>query len=326
MSGLTKRLVLMLAVFFSAGVLYSAPAAAQATRTWVSGVGDDVNPCSRTAPCKTFAGAISKTAAGGEIDCLDPGGFGTVTIVKSITIDCRQTMGSILASATVGINVNGADAVVVLRGLSINGAGTTTGTYGVRVLLAKSVTIEDCIITNFAQSSTTGKAVLVAPSAAPTSGPVNIVITNSVLANNGFGGVHVLPTTNVSVTLTVENTQIVDNGADAAILLNTQPAGTSINARIVNTTISGGKDPAATGVSTKAPAGGMEVSIKSSSITDNGAFGIRNSGGNVRVGNTLISGNGTGINNAAGTLVSFSSNMLGGNTTDGAFSSTIPSN
>src|SRR5204863_5926892 len=84
----------------------AAPAHAQATRTWVSGVGDDVNPCSRTAPCKTFAGAISKTAAGGEINCLDPGGFGTVTITKSMTIDCTGTFGSILAAGTNGVNVN----------------------------------------------------------------------------------------------------------------------------------------------------------------------------------------------------------------------------
>src|ERR1700742_1432824 len=81
-------------------LLQAAPAQAQATRTWVSGVGDDVNPCSRTAPCKTFAGAISKTAAGGEIDCLDPGGFGTVTITKSITIDCHEIYGSVLVSGT----------------------------------------------------------------------------------------------------------------------------------------------------------------------------------------------------------------------------------
>ena len=72
------------------------PAQAQASRTWVSGVGDDANPCSRTAPCKTFAGAISKTAVNGEINCLDPGGFGAVTITKSITIDCHEVFGSIL--------------------------------------------------------------------------------------------------------------------------------------------------------------------------------------------------------------------------------------
>src|ERR1043166_3169961 len=82
---------------------------AQAARTWVSGVGDDVNPCSRTAPCKTFAGAISKTAVAGEINCLDPGGFGAGTITKSVTIDCGATLGSILAAGSNGINVNGAN-------------------------------------------------------------------------------------------------------------------------------------------------------------------------------------------------------------------------
>src|SRR6201991_208408 len=110
--------------------LASAPAHAQATRTWVSGVGDDVNPCSRTAPCKTFAGAISKTAAGGEINCLDPGGMGAVTITKSITLDCTGTLGGILAALTTGVIINGANAIVTLRGLTINGIGT--GLSGVR--------------------------------------------------------------------------------------------------------------------------------------------------------------------------------------------------
>src|ERR1700736_3981091 len=86
--------------------LYTAPAHAQATRTWVSGVGDDANPCSRTAPCKTFAGAISKTAPGGEIDCLDPGGFGAVTITKAINIDCRNMSNG-------GVLVSGTNAIVV---------------------------------------------------------------------------------------------------------------------------------------------------------------------------------------------------------------------
>src|SRR6266568_5778036 len=106
----------------------------QASRTWVSGVGDDVNPCSRTAPCKTFAGAISKTANGGEIDALDPGGFGAVTITKSITIDGTGTLASILSSGVQGVIVNGAGVVVRLRGLSITGAGTTLGTNGINFL------------------------------------------------------------------------------------------------------------------------------------------------------------------------------------------------
>ena len=82
-----KKLLLLAVLGLIAAVLPGNPASAQASRTWVSGVGDDANPCSRTAPCKTFAGAISKTSVGGEIDALDPGGFGAVTITKAITLD-----------------------------------------------------------------------------------------------------------------------------------------------------------------------------------------------------------------------------------------------
>src|SRR5246500_1236879 len=103
--------------------LPSAPAFAQATRTWVSGVGDDANPCSRTAPCKTWAGAISKTATGGEIDALDPGGFGALTITKSITIDGGGgRVASTLVAGTNGFVVqSGAGSVVIIRNMRING-------------------------------------------------------------------------------------------------------------------------------------------------------------------------------------------------------------
>src|SRR5919199_3149621 len=125
-----------------------AAASAQATRTWVSGVGDDANPCSRTAPCKTFAGAISKTAAKGEINCLDPGGFGGVTINKSLTIKCHYTEGGVLVSGTNAIVINAAATdKVELRGLDINGLGT--GLNGVRILAAKQVNIFDDEIYGF---------------------------------------------------------------------------------------------------------------------------------------------------------------------------------
>ena len=87
---------------------------AQATRTWISGVGDDANPCSRTAPCKTFAGAISKTAAGGIIECLDPGGFGAVTITKSISIKCMgPAEAGMLASNQNAVVVNAASTDII---------------------------------------------------------------------------------------------------------------------------------------------------------------------------------------------------------------------
>src|SRR5471032_317738 len=93
--------------FMGVCLLAAAPQAAQAqaTRTWISGVGDDANPCSRTAPCKTWPGAISKTSAGGEIDVLDPGGFGGVTITKSISIEADGVIAGVL--------VTGANAIIV---------------------------------------------------------------------------------------------------------------------------------------------------------------------------------------------------------------------
>src|SRR5256885_15162457 len=111
-----RRVMLIVFGAVLVSVLYVGAAQAQATRTWVSGVGDDVNPCSRTAPCKTFAGAISKTATDGEINCLDPGGFGALTIGKAITINCENTLGSVLVSGVNGITVNTpAGAGVTLR-------------------------------------------------------------------------------------------------------------------------------------------------------------------------------------------------------------------
>src|ERR1043165_2029869 len=125
--------LLVIATFLLA---FASIAQAQATRTWVSGVGDDVNPCSRTAPCKTWAGAISQTAAGGEIDALDPGGFGAVTTTKPI----NPTGGG-----SPGIIVNAGDGDhVVLRNLSINGINESTGPglNGVRFLAGQTLTIE----------------------------------------------------------------------------------------------------------------------------------------------------------------------------------------
>ena len=155
---------------------YAAPASAQATRTWVSGVGDDVNPCSRTAPCKTFAGAISKTAAGGEINCLDPGGFGAVTITKSMTIDCHYTEGGVLAGGN-GIVINALSTdVVTLRGLDIFGVNPPTN--GVRFLVGAALHIEDCVIRRFNAANSAG--VSFAPSVA-----AKLYITNTTITDNG---------------------------------------------------------------------------------------------------------------------------------------------
>ena len=180
-------------------VFGSSLAFAQATRTWVSGVGDDANPCSRTAPCKTFAGAISKTASGGEIDALDPGGYGGVTITKPITIAGVGTNASILASATNGIIVNitapgGVADVVTLRNLQINGAGTTLGINGIRVLNATSVVLDNVNVFGF---GTNGLV---------TEGTSRLYATGGVFSNNAIG-VH----STASSIMTIENSSIVAN-------------------------------------------------------------------------------------------------------------------
>jgi hypothetical protein len=163
---------------------FSSIGLAQAPQTWVSGVGDDANPCTRTAPCRTFAGAISKTATGGNISTIDSGGFGMVVITKSITIDGTGSMASIIALANSGISINitnPSDAAksVRIRGLSINGQGK--GLTGINVIAANSVSVEDTVIDGF-----TGVGVAVAAGLA--------YIENSTIRNNGDVGVAITGT------------------------------------------------------------------------------------------------------------------------------------
>jgi hypothetical protein len=225
------RTLAALAAFATTVLLFAAPASAQATRTWVSGVGDDANPCSRTAPCKTFAGAISKTAAAGEIECLDPGGFGALTITKSLTINCLNLFGDggVLVSGTNGIVINAATTdKVTLIGLDID--GVNTGLNGVLVLQAANVAILDSIIYEFQgtaySAGVTGSAGV---AVAPTSAPVKVYIANTVIRNN-YSGVAINPASS-SVFATVELDHVtLDN--------NTQPAPAGNAANLVLTTSS----------------------------------------------------------------------------------------
>ncbi|WP_163870241.1 putative Ig domain-containing protein [Myxococcus eversor] len=165
-----------------AALCASTPALAQATRTWVSGVGDDANPCSRTAPCKTFAGAISKTAAGGEIDAMDPGSFGALVITKAITIDGGLDGGKVLASGTQGITINaGAQDVVVLRRLSVNGSGPTLGTTGIVFNSGKALHVERSQVRGFQQDG-----IRFAPAAGG-----QLFLDDVVVSGNGNAGVRV---------------------------------------------------------------------------------------------------------------------------------------
>jgi len=226
------------AVLFSAVIAVSA--SAQATRTWVSGVGDDANPCSRTAPCKTFAGAISKTAAGGEIDALDPAGFGGVTITKSITIDGTGTLASLLVSGTSAVIINaGTGDRVVLRNVQLQGIGS--GTNGVNILQAGTVDIDHVEIANFLSSgvniANTSNLIKVAIYdttihhisnhaiiANPTgTGTLRLQIDRSHIAKNTFSGVNQVNNTISSIT---RSTFTLNGGA--GVFLQNGTASTNI--------------------------------------------------------------------------------------------------
>jgi hypothetical protein len=179
----SMKSIRMCLYFLALALVTSASAQAQATRTWVSGVGDDANPCSRTAPCKTFAGAISKTAAGGEIDALDPGGFGALTITKAITIDGGGgQVASVLVAGTNGIVVSaGASDVVTLRNLSINGGAAqgSPGINGINFTSGGALHIEHCTIFGFGQNG-----INIQPSTA-----ANVSILDTISRDNAGSGI-----------------------------------------------------------------------------------------------------------------------------------------
>lgn len=190
---------------FLACALPASAVAAGATRTWVSGVGEDSNPCSRTAPCKTFAGAIAKTADDGIIDALDPGGYGGVTITQGITLDGTGTLASILVAGTNGVTVDAPGKNVVLNNIEINGAGvpSCSGLNGINLVAAKSLRLTGVTIENFAQN---------AIKVAPTTGD-STVILQDVDANQGCGagnGITIAPGGTFSVSAMLDGVTLTN--------------------------------------------------------------------------------------------------------------------
>jgi hypothetical protein len=316
------RFAKLAVAFLFATMFYTGVANAQATRTWVSGVGDDVNPCSRTAPCKTFAGAISKTAPGGEINCLDPAGFGAVTLTKSITIDCTGTLGGILASSTTGVIINGAGVIVTLRGLEINGGPPNLpGVNGVRFLQGARLSIEDCTIYNFLGAAPNGFGVLVNN----TSTTVQVDIRNTVIRNNGTavsgGGIGIIPTGTGAAKVSLNNVQITGHfqGVNVNAAGTTAPAG--VRMAVANSNISDN----ATGISVNAATVGALLTLTGSTIVNNSTAGLSASGSasaTILVQGTTIQHNGSGLVRTGGAgILSYGDNLLNVNLiTEGTFS------
>ena len=284
-------------------LLCSSLAFAQATRTWVSGVGDDANPCSRTAPCKTFAGAISKTAAGGTIDVLDPGGFGAVTITKAITLENIGAVAGVLASGTNGIVVNaGANDTVVLRGLSIDGAGTTLGINGVRFLAGGKLVIENSTIQNFSSAGIDFEP----------SGASQLVVNNTTVNNMSTAGASgvLIAGSGTNLNAVLNNVRIVHNNAGLQVK----------NGNVSVRTSAFGQN--SVGVKVVSSSALARVALDDSMVSDSVGAGltVSGTGASAVISRSAITNNGIGI---VGTVQSFGDNRIFNNGTDGSPSGSL---
>ena len=306
------RLTVKLLVIATFLLAFASIAQAQATRTWVSGVGDDVNPCSRTAPCKTYAGAISKTARDGEISTLDPGGFGAVTITKSITINgggMGQGYGSILASGTNGVVVNITDAAdlrktVRLNWLDINGAPSTTpGLTGIRVLSASVVHVENTIIDSF-RSTSVGFGHGIHVNTAIT---CNVHIRNVTIRNCLNSGIRLEASTANQVVASIMNSK-VNNNATGLHVVN----GSAV--MVADSEFSGNSS---VGIDAEEGLQNTFVNIEGCRVAFS-PTGIQAGAGasDVRISNNFITQNSTGVSVAGGTVNTSGNNRIIGNTTN----------
>jgi hypothetical protein len=309
---ISLRASVLSATFIASAAMFAAtPAYAQATRTWVAGRGDDANPCSRTAPCRTFAGAISKTAAGGEINCVEPGDFQAVTITKSMAIICDTNGAGVSAlSANNGIVVNaGPTDVVYLSGLNINGFGSAQN--GVRFIAGAALHIEHSVIRGANASG--GWGVLFQPS-----GSAQLKINDSVIADNGAGGtsggVQIAPTGTGSANVELRDVRLQNNNGAGLRVDSTGNTGAGITVSLDHVQSVGNQQ----GIAVLNPPTTTTIGlmIANSTFDLNSAVGIFVNGGaaTARVGNTTISGNALGVASLGGsTLASYGDNRLDGN-------------
>jgi hypothetical protein len=309
-AGIVSAIVLSAAFF-------ATPASAQATRTWISGVGDDTNPCSRTEPCKTFAGAIPMTAAGGEIDCLDPGGFGAVTVTKSITLDCAGgiggEVGSILASGTNGITINTAGAFVKIRNMSINCGGLPGNTFtclsGIKFINGAGLIVEHVGIFGSGQASSTGTyaAVDFEPS---TAAKLNMLDVECQYGQ--ADGVLIKPQSGGSATATLDRVSCMQNaGAGLRVDSSNWTSGPGSNVTVFGSNMSGN----AVGVEAFSPSGTKTATIEvtASVVSQNSGVGLLGDGthATIIVGGSTIMGNATGLSATAhSTINTFQDNYF----------------
>jgi hypothetical protein len=311
-----RKITLPAAMLGMLGVcLYAGPAQAQATRTWVASVpsgGDDLNPCSRTAPCKTYAKAFSVTATGGEINCVDPDGYGALTITKSISIVCDYTEGGVLASGGVtGFNINApAGSIVTLKGQDIECVGT--GFAGIRVLGAGVIVHVHKVQIRNCRGGGSGISVT------NSSGIAEVFVDSSYITDNGNAatqaGILVRPTGGASANVSVARTHLENN--TNGIFADGSGGGGNTLVTVGESVLSGSSG---NGISVSSTGALFKALVADSKLNLNAGTGAAVSGSSATLllGGNTIAGNVTGVSNSLGTLQSFKDNRIAVNGADG---------
>ncbi len=294
-----KLIVSMLSVFAAFTFFASSAQAQTFAKTYVSNSGSNSSPnCGNSSPCRTFTAAIAKTWAGGEIIVLDSGEYGSFTITKALTINGDGSTAEITASSF-GISINaGANDVVTIRGVSINGLGGLAGGTGIRYQSGKQVLVENCSITGLAFNG-----IEVALSA-----PGNLVVKNTTIQGVSNGS-------------NVQNgiKQTTADGALNAVLEDVRIVGNFNGVELVNGSVTLSNSLVSQNSNIGILAGGGTINIESSTMASN-AVGVQaNTGTTIRLSNVDILNNNTGISILpGGTVASFGNNRIAGNTTPGA--------
>jgi len=294
-------------------LLSHTPVHALAARTWVASVsagGNDAHACSRAAPCKTFAVAVARTIAGGEINCVDADDYGKVTITKSLSIVCDNTEAGIFAAGTVGITVNTlATDSVTLKGIDIEGFGT--GTVGINFIRGGTLHVHKVRINHF--RSTTAAPVN-GINFAPTLGAA-LYVSESYLTENGtgFGGSGISIAAAATATVAITNTRI-ENNLHGIRIINV--SSDTLKVAVTDSTIVGN---AGAGIVTSSTDGPNQLMLKSVLVANNGAKGVTNIGpaASTRIGDSIVTGNATGVENFEGSFTSYKNNQIRLNTVDG---------
>jgi len=294
-------------------LLSHTPVHALAARTWVASAsagGNDAHACSRAAPCKTFAVAVARTIAGGEINCVDADDYGKVTITKSLSIVCDNTEAGIFAAGTVGITVNTlATDSVTLKGIDIEGFGT--GTVGINFIRGGTLHVHKVRINHF--RSTTAAPVN-GINFAPTLGAA-LYVSESYLTENGtgFGGSGISIAAAATATVAITNTRI-ENNLHGIRIINV--SSDTLKVAVTDSTIVGN---AGAGIVTSSTDGPNQLMLKSVLVANNGAQGVTNIGpaASTRIGDSIVTGNATGVENFEGSFTSYKNNQIRLNTVDG---------